>query len=163
MASLLTSAEKNTCNSAMNDLHDTFARNVTVYKDAVVTTSTYAKDINPSQSYNTIYGNAGSPYGLTSESTPITYTPQSSTVAARILYGKDYSTDYFANSQSNSQLKVLLPEGQVRMIVKKSDYDTLSEAKRIEFDSQKFAINSDLRAHGVFGAQFYTVYLKLVS
>ena len=49
------------------------------------------------------------------------------------------------------------------MIVKKSDYDTLNEAKRIEFDSQKFAINSDLRAHGVFGAQFYTVYLKPVS
>ena len=150
MASLLTDAEKTTCNNAMNDLHDTFARDVSVYKDAVITVST------PSQSYNTIYGNAGA-------TTPISYTPQSSTVSARVLYGRDYSTDFFASSQSDSQLKIFLPEGQVRMIFKAADYSTVSQAKRIEFDSQKFAINSDFRAHGVFGVKFYTIFLKSVS
>ena len=150
MASLLTDAEKTTCNNAMDDLHDTFARDVTIYQDAVVTVSS------PSQSYNTIYGNAGA-------TTPITYTPQSSTVSARLLYGKNYTDDYFANSQSNSQLKIFLPEGEVRMIFKADDYATVSEAKRIEFDSQKFAIDSDFRAHGVFGVKFYTIYLKSVS
>jgi len=150
MASLLTDAEKTTCNNAMNDLHDTFARDVSVYKDAVITVST------PSQSYNTIYGNAGA-------TTPISYTPQSSTVSARILYGRDYTTDFFASSQSDSQLKIFLPEGQVRMIFKAADYSTVSQAKRIEFDSQKFAINSDFRAHGVFGVKFYTIFLKSVS
>ena len=150
MASLLTTAEKATCNNAMDDLHDTFARDVIVFKDATVTVSS------PSQSYNTIYGNAGA-------TTPITYTPQSSTVSARLLYGKNYTDDYFANSQSNSQLKIFLPEGEVRMIFKADDYATVSEAKRIEFDSQKFAIDSDFRAHGVFGVKFYTIYLKSVS
>ena len=150
MASLLTAAEKTTCNNAMDDLHDTFARDVTVYKDAAVTVSS------PSQSYNTIYGNAGAP-------TPITYTPQSSTVSARILYGKNYTEDYFSSSQSNSQLKIFLPEGEVRMIIKAADYSTVSEAKRIQFDNQKFAVNSDFRAHGVFGVKFYTLYLKSVS
>jgi hypothetical protein len=150
MASLLTNAEKTTCNNAMNDLHDTFARDVSVYKDAVITVST------PSQSYNTIYGNAGA-------TTPISYTPQSSTVSARILYGRDYTSDFFASSQSDSQLKIFLPEGQVRMIFKAADYSTVSQAKRIEFDSQKFAINSDFRAHGVFGVKFYTIFLKSVS
>ena len=149
MASLLTAAEKTTCNNAMDDLHDTFARDVTVYKDAAVTVSS------PSQSYNTIYGNAGA-------TTPITYTPQSSTVSARILYGKNYTEDYFSSSQSNSQLKIFLPEGEVRMIIK-ADYSTVSEAKRIQFDNQKFAVNSDFRAHGVFGVKFYTLYLKSVS
>ena len=150
MASLLTDAEKTTCNNAMDDLHDTFARDVTVYKDAIVTVSS------PSQSYNTIYGNAGA-------TTPITYTPQSSTVSARLLYGKNYTEDYFASSQSDSQLKIFLPEGEVRMIFKAADYTTVSQAKRIEFDSQKFAIDSDFRAHGVFGVKFYTIYLKPVS
>ena len=150
MASLLTTAEKATCNNAMDDLHDTFARDVTVFKDATVTVSS------PSQSYNTIYGNAGA-------TTPITYTPQSSTVSARLLYGKNYTDDYFASSQSQSQLKIFLPEGEVRMIIKAADYSTLSEAKRIQFDNQKFAINSDFRAHGVFGVKFYTLYLKPVS
>tara|TARA_Y100000310_G_C20679229_1_gene814921 strand:- start:2846 stop:3298 length:453 start_codon:yes stop_codon:yes gene_type:complete len=150
MASLLTDAEKATCNNAMDDLHDTFARDVTIYKDAIVTVSS------ASQSYNTIYGNAGA-------TTPITYTPQSSTVSARLLYGKNYTEDYFANGQSASQLKIFLPEGEVRMIFKAADYATVSEAKRIEFDSQKFAIDSDFRAHGVFGVKFYTIYLKSVS
>jgi hypothetical protein len=150
MASLLTTAEKATCNNAMDDLHDTFARDVTVFKDATVTVSS------PSQSYNTIYGNAGA-------TTPITYTPQSSTVSARLLYGKNYTDDYFASSQSQSQLKIFLPEGEVRMIIKAADYSTLVEAKRIQFDNQKFAINSDFRAHGVFGVKFYTLYLKPVS
>ena len=150
MASLLTAAEKTTCNNAMDDLHDTFARDVTVYKDAIVTVSS------PSQSYNTIYGNAGA-------TTPITYTPQSSTVSARLLYGKKYSEDYFASSQSDSQLKIFLAEGEVRMIFKAADYAAVSEAKRIEFDSHKFAITSDFRAHGVFGVKFYTIYLKPVS
>ena len=150
MASLLTAAEKATCNNAMDDLHDTFARDVTVFKDATVTVSS------PSQSYNTIYGNAGA-------TTPITYTPQSSTVSARLLYGKNYTDDYFASSQSQSQLKIFLPEGEVRMIIKAADYSTLVEAKRIQFDNQKFAINSDFRAHGVFGVKFYTLYLKPVS
>ena len=134
----------------MDDLHDTFARDVTVYKDATVTVSS------ASQSYNTIYGNAGA-------TTPITYTPQSSTVSARLLYGKNYTEDYFASSQSQSQLKIFLPEGKVRMIIKAADYSTLSEAKRIQFDNQKFAIDSDFRAHGVFGVKFYTLYLKPVS
>jgi hypothetical protein len=150
MASLLTTAEKATCNNAMDDLHDTFARDVTVFKDATVTVSS------PTQSYNTIYGNAGA-------TTPITYTPQSSTVSARLLYGKNYTDDYFASSQSQSQLKIFLPEGEVRMIIKAADYSTLVEAKRIQFDNQKFAINSDFRAHGVFGVKFYTLYLKPVS
>ena len=150
MASLLTDAEKTTCNNAMDDLHDTFARDVTVYKDAAITVTT------PSQSYNTIYGNAGA-------TTSVTYTPQSSTVSARILYGKNYTTDFFSSSQSDSQLKIFLPEGEVRMIIKASDYSTVSQAKRIQFDSQKFAVNSDFRAHGVFGVKFYTLYLKPVS
>ena len=50
MASLLTDAEKTTCNNAMDDLHDTFARDVTVYKDAVVTVKSYSSQENPSQS-----------------------------------------------------------------------------------------------------------------
>ncbi len=84
-------------------------------------------------------------------------------MSARLLYGKNYTDDYFASSQSNSQLKIFLPEGEVRMIIKAADYSTLAAAKRIQFDNQKFAINSDFRAHGVFGVKFYTLYLKPVS
>ena len=55
---------------------------------------------------------------------------------------------------------------EYKYVIPKAYFEILSalqEAKRIEFDSQKFAIDSDFRAHGVFGVKFYTIYLKSVS
>jgi|TARA_R110000824_G_scaffold43099_2_gene126459 hypothetical protein len=150
MASLITAAEKTTLNNVMDDQHDTFARAVTIYKDAVETVSTQ------SSSFNSIYGNAGA-------TTPITYTPQSETVQARIQYGTDFSEDYFTSSKSPNQIKVYIPEGLVRMKIKSSDLSALQEAKRIEFDSQKFSIYGDFRGHGLFDSQFYTVMLKKIT
>ncbi len=150
MASLITAAEKTTLNNVMDDQHDTFARAVTIYKDAIETVSTQ------SSSFNSIYGNAGA-------TTPITYTPQSETVQARIQYGTDFSEDYFTSSKSPNQIRVYIPEGLVRMKIKASDLSSLQEAKRIEFDSQKFSIYGDFRGHGLFDSQFYTVMLKKIT
>ena len=52
---------------------------------------------------------------------------------------------------------------QLQQIREKVFVYELHIPKRIEFDSQKFAIDSDFRAHGVFGVKFYTIYLKSVS
>ena len=150
MASLISQTEKDQLHSVMDDQHDTFARDVTVYKDAVETVTT------PSSNFNSIYGNAGA-------TTSITYTPQSSTVSARIQYGPVMDDDYFSLSQSDTQLKIALPEGLVRMKIKASDLSTVSDAKRIEFDDQKFSIYSDFRGHGLFTTKFYTVLLKKIG
>ncbi len=150
MASLITTTEKSTLNGVMDDQHDTFARPVTVIKDPVKTVPT------PSSSFNSIYGNAGA-------TTPIVYTPQESTVQARIQYGGSFSEDYFAAAASPNQIKVYIPEGLVRMKIKASDYSSVSEAKRIKFDDQEFSIYSDFRGHGLFDTQFYTVMLKKLS
>ena len=71
--------------------------------------------------------------------------------------------DYFSSSKSPNQLKVTIPEGLVRMKIKAADYDTVSDAKRVEFDNQKFSIYSDFRGHGLFDTQYYTVMLKKIS
>ena len=147
MASLISESDKNALHDVMDDQADTFSRPVTVIKDPVVTVPT------PSSSFNSIYGNAGA-------TTPITYTEQSSTVQARIQYGAQMSDDYFTASRSPNQIKVYIPEGLVRMKIKASDYDTVSEAKRVEFDNQKFSIYSDFRGHGLFDSQFYTFHVK---
>ena len=149
MASLISDSDKTALNNVMDDQADTFSRPVTVIKDPVVTVPT------PSSSFNSIYGNAGAP-------TPITYTEQSSTVQARIQYG-GMGEDYFTASKSPNQIKVFIPEGQVRMKIKASDLSTVSEAKRIKFDNQEFSIYSDFRGHGLFDSQFYTVMLKKIT
>mgnify|MGYP001191971748 CR=1 FL=1 len=150
MASLISDSEKSTLNSVMEDQADTFSRAVTIIKDPIKTVST------PSSSFNSIYGNAGA-------TTSVTYTEQSSTIQARIEYGMQMDEDYFSSSKSPNQLKVTIPEGLVRMKIKAADYDTVSDAKRVEFDNQKFSIYSDFRGHGLFDTQYYTVMLKKIS
>ena len=150
MASLISDSEKSSLNSVMDDQHDTFARSVTIVKDPIETVSTQNNE------FNSIYGNAGA-------TTSITYTAQSSTVKARIQYGADFSEDYFTAAKSPNQIKVYIPEGLVRMKIKASDLTAVSEAKRIEFDNQKFSIYSDFRGHGLFDSQFYTVMLKKLT
>ena len=150
MASLISDNEKATLHSVMDDQADTFSRAVTIVKDPIVTVPT------PSSSFNSIYGNAGA-------TTPITYTEQSSTIQARIQYGAQMDEDYFTASKSPNQIKVDIPEGLVRMKIKASDYATVSEAKRVEFDDQKFSIYSDFRGHGLFDTKFYTVMLKKIT
>lgn len=146
MASLITSAEKSALNSVMNSVHDTFSRLITVYKDAAQTVTTQ------STSFNSIYGNAGA-------TTSITYTPQSSQIYAAILYARRFDEDYFADQQ-DSQLKIKMQEGRIRVKVKASDYSTVKDGKRFEFDGQQFFRDSDFRAHGLFDVQFYTFYVK---
>jgi len=147
MASLLTTAEKDTLNSAMLDQHDTFARAITVYKDAVQTVST------PSKSFNSIYGNAGA-------TTSITYAPQSSSVNARVQYSHQFDQKLFHDEQSDSQLKIKMDEGTVRIKIKAADFAVVKEAKRVEFDSRTFFIKSDFRGHGLFDTQYYTFYVQ---
>jgi len=146
MASLITAAEKSALNSVMNSVHDTFSRLITVYKDAVQTVTTQ------STSFNSIYGNAGA-------TTSITYTPQSSQIYAAILYARRFDEDYFADQQ-DSQLKIKMQEGRIRVKIKASDYSTVKDGKRFEFDGQQFFRDSDFRAHGLFDVQFYTFYAK---
>lgn len=150
MASLLTSTEKTSLNSVMEDQHDTFARLVTCYKDAVETISTQ------SPSFNSIYGNAGA-------TTSITYTPQSFQIYARIQYSNRYDENLFADGMSDSQLKIQMQDGKVRLKIKAADYANVKESKRIEFDNQQFYIDSDFRGHGLFDSQFYTFHVKPVG
>ena len=130
----------------MASLHDTFARDVQIIKEAVKTVSS------PSSSFNSVYGTAGA-------TTSITYTPQSGTYKARIQYLRQ-DEDYFSDSRVDSQLKIKMPAGSVRIKVSGDAHDYLNDAKRVQFDSRRFTIFSDYRPHGLFDARYYTYYLK---
>ena len=149
MASLLTAADKTTLNEAMDALHDTFARDVQIIKEAVKTVST------SNAQFNSVYGTAGA-------STNITYTPQSGTYQARIQYLRQ-EEDYFSDSQLDSQIKVKMPAGSVRMKVSGDAHSYLKDAKRVQFDGRRFTIFSDYRPHGLFDARYYTYYLKPID
>jgi len=148
MASLLTTAQKSALDLAYADLHDTFARNIDVFKDSQKTVIT----TNPG--YNPIYGNAGA-------TTSIVNTPVSGTYKARILYGKDFRDTYFENTtNAKSDLNLDIPAGSVRMKITIAAYDFIKDSKRVDLDGVRYVIDSKFRGHGLFDTQYYTVYLK---
>jgi len=84
MASLLTASDKTTLNEAMDSLHDTFARDVQIIKEAVKTVTS------SSAQFNSVYGTAGA-------TTSIIYVPQSGTYKARVQYLRQ-EEEYFSDS-----------------------------------------------------------------
>ena len=147
MASLLSSAEKSALQSAINDLHDTFARDIYIYREAESTI------ISTSPTYNSIYQENNI------QSKTISKKVISASFKARITYDTDRSQNNLTAPEVGSQLKLKLPDGYVRIKVAKDGYDYLKKAKRVEFDGRKFTIESDVRPHGLFEPTHYTFFL----
>ena len=149
MASLLSDADKTTLNEAMDSLHDTFARDVQIIKEAVKTVTT------TNAQFNSVYGTAGA-------TTSLVYTPQSGTYRARVQY-LNQNEEYFADSQLDSQLKIKIPAGSVRIKVSGDAHEYLKDAKRVQLDDRRFTIFSDVRPHGLFNSRYFTYYLRPID
>lgn len=151
MASFLTDSEKSSLNSVMDDLHDTFKRTIKVYKNASKTINTQ------NNSYNSIYGNAGSVSSVIN-------TPQYTEIDATIQYANNYNDQFFSDEETDPpQLKIKIPQGKVEIKIKAADLEVAKNGKRFVFDNTTFTIDSDFLAHGLFGVRFYTFFVKEIS
>lgn len=152
MAEFLTSSERASIASNLLDLHDTFGRDVVVYKEAQKVI------ISTDPNYNYLYNTGGA-------STPsVENVPVRKVFKARIRYDTDRSLENFG--EADAQMKVSRPDGGslVRIKLKIEDFQYIQEAKRIELDGRMFHIDSDPRAHGLFDViQFYTLYLRPIE
>ena len=110
MASLLTDAEKTAINSALSDVHDTFARNIYVY---VEETSSVPVELN----YNPLYGRIKDAAKISSEQTLTKYT-----YAARVFYKNEQKEDIL---DGNGQMNLISSEGEVRIKVKSDAYEKI--------------------------------------
>jgi len=142
MSDLFTDSEKEEIAANLLHLHDTFGRDIIVYKEAQKVV------ISTDPNYNYLYGNSGA-------TTSVSNVPVKKTFKARIRYDLD-NKNLISNIGSNET-------SQVRIKLKKADYNYISDAKRIEFDGRMFHVDSDPRAHGLFDVQFYTLFLRSVE
>ena len=149
MPSLLTSDEITSMQSAMRDLHDTYARDIVVYltaKKTIVST-------NPSHNY---FYNSGP------NQTAVTDVISKVVCKARIHYPKEGKLDSFlraGGSKSDDQLQLIRKDYKVKLVVEEAIKDIIVKSERIEFDGTLLAVDSDYRPHGVIGVQFWDVYL----
>lgn len=144
MAGFLSENQKNNIKSIIDQIHDTFAREITVFKIG------QRVAISSSPNYNALYRQ---------QSSNTSTTEVSQTFQARIKY-VEMNEELLQDSSSNSayssgQDKIILPAGTVKIKVNLEGYEYVREAKRVELDGRRFSIKSDGKPLGMFGPQYY--------
>ena len=155
MAGFLSQDQINKINSLADTLHTTFAKTITVYKNAKKTL------IASTDSWNALYRRTN-----TGANSSVEYSTISDTFDARIYYvdmDKEYLAEEAGTGQVGTQNKVILPDGSVKIVVQETGYDYIREARRVEFDGTKFAIKSDGVPRGLTGNRFYTFILTPID
>ncbi len=138
MAGFLSQNQKDNIKSIIDRIHDTFAREITVFKIGTRTA------IASSQNYNFVYRQ---------QSANTVTTEVSQTFFARIKYVS--AEEQILPDPKAGQDKIIIPAGSVKIKVNLDGYNYLKEAKRVEFDGFRFSIKSDGKPLGMFGPQYY--------
>lgn len=144
--SLISDSQKNQINSIIDDIHETFARNITVFEEGEKIL------ISMSSEYNAIYGRTRT--GSSTTKNPVSYV-----IKARIKY-IDANEDTFADSSINAQNDIELINGSVRITVDSNGFSILKDAKRVEFEGRRYKIASKGNPTGMFGPRYYHFFLK---
>jgi hypothetical protein len=145
--SLLSDSEKTALDLVMEDVHETFARTITVFKEASEVVIITDPNFNP------LYNTAG-------QMTSIVNTAVYKQFKARIYYNNDIGKEYWSESSVNTQIKLQTVVGTVRIKIKAEDFDYIKDGRRFDLDGRRFVLNSSFRGHGLFDSQYYTLYLK---
>jgi hypothetical protein len=138
MAGFLSENQKTNIKSIIDQIHDTFAREITVFKIGQRTV------IASSPTYNALYKK---------QSSNTTTTEVSQTFQARIKY-VDMNEELLKNPNPG-QDKIIMPTGVVKIKVNLEGFNYVKEAKRVELDGRRFSIKSDGKPLGMFGPQYY--------
>lgn len=153
MASLVSDDENNEYISAMNDLHDTFAKPIVIFYTAQkVVVST-----NPN--HNMFYS-AGPNQTQTIE------TPVKVETTARIHYRDESKLDDLllrGGTTSSDQINVKKKDWRVKLVVNEEVKNILLKAKRVQFDDYTYEVDSDCMPRGVITFQFFDIYLKALQ
>ena len=145
--SLISDSEKTALNAVIDDIHETFAREITVFKEASKVVIITDPNFNP------LYNTAG-------QTTSYINTPVSRTFKARIKYEDDINRRYWSEAGLNSQIKLEIIVGSVRLKISAEDYEFIKDARRFDVDGKRYVLNSTFRPHGLFDNKYYTLYLK---
>lgn len=148
--SLLSDTEKAELVTAFADLVETFVRPLVAYQEA-----------------EKIVLISDPKYNRLNRINQTNLTPQYSSIAqiinARILYEKNMSVyfgDLSKSRQEGTQNKIPMTDGIVRIKVDADGFAFIGRAKRVELDGNMFEIITVESPHGLFGAEYYTYWLK---
>ena len=132
--------------SALEDVHETFAREIKIFKRKaevfVSTTSTY----------NALYSRLKK-----NQKKPL-YKVEEFTAKARIDYVDKQEKS--ALGGLNAQVNVPLPEGMIRLKIDETGFSHLKTASSVEIDGDLYELISDSAKTGPFQVHYFVMYLK---
>lgn len=145
MADFFSGAQKQQLENVFVNMHDTFARDITIYKkkkDIFVATN---------QTYNALYARI-------KDETSAKKTVTSTTIKARV----QYLSKQFLSEEAGFRAQTNLPisEGQLRIKLNEEGYTSFKFANRIEIDGVVWKMNTDASRVGLFSAEYYVIYLE---
>jgi hypothetical protein len=145
MSDLIPSSDKQAYESVFDDIHDTFSREITIFKKSkkifVATNNTY----------NALYSRVKNEKGTEK-------TVEAVKVKARIAYSGNF--EYGRANSENEILGLDVPADFIRIKLNKDGYDLIKQASDIEVDGELFEITSDAAKAGIFTPQYYNILLK---
>lgn len=144
MASYFNASQKESFRSIIDNVHDTFAKQITVILPPTQT-------INLSSSFN-------SSYGTNSSGQKPTKIPREQTIEARILY-RDSNLEFF-ESQTEAPLRAKLPVGSVRIKVNSAGNDLMKDAIGVKINNEFYEIVSNGEPTMLFTEHYYSWFLK---
>lgn len=148
MASLLTDSEKSDIMDAFVSLHDTFSRDIKIFKR-----SSGQVEIVTNPNFNPLYGKI-------KDQKREDPSLQEFTKKARIKYAQNQS--FINGSAADIQSNVSWPLGSVRLKVDHETFALIKDAQRIEIDGNLCEVVSDAAEIGPFSPQHKTIFLKRV-
>ena len=140
MSSLVSNQEKLAWANEFNNIHDTFARDVIVWKtpDRVI--------ISSDSNYNFLYNDQ--------EALEVNYTPVSGIFQCRVQWQDPSKT------MGWPEIREEVPGNFCRIKAKKDFVDFIGDAEKIEIDGRFVQSMGTNRPHGLFNIDFYTLFFK---
>ena len=143
MASIFSDSEKSGIESLLDDVHDTFKKNIFVYVEEITSV-----DFSDTQ-FNPIYGRSFN-QAKTAKDKKLT----KHTVEARVFYDSQKDNEFIEDIGAGSS------ENVVRIKVNYDAKELIKNASVIEVDDERYSLVSDAEAIGPFNNPYWKIYLK---
>jgi len=147
--SYLSSGQKTYLNGIFDNIHETFARTITVIMNPEMVVLT------ASPTYNSLYDR-----DLDAAAVAPTYNVKTYTFKARIHY---MSQEQSIFPGAEAQQRIVYPVGTIKIKVPAEALPYLSEARKVEFENRRYAIVSDRKPFGIFGPKYYSFILSPID
>ena len=142
MASLLSQSQKQKINSVLDNIHDTFKKDIIIYTEII------------EENFN---GDFNSLYKKSQNSTTFPSRLESETVQARVYYLNEQKE---LDVSGLAEIGLKLSNGVVRLKVTKDVLEKILTAAKVEIDDVLYSLISDQKNIGPFGSNYYMVFLK---